>query len=44
MPVSDSSLPAAQAGTIALGGDLTVNRMGYGAMRITGQGIQGHAP
>lgn len=41
MPVSDSSLPAAQAGTIALGGDLTVNRMGYGAMRITGQGIWG---
>jgi pyridoxine 4-dehydrogenase len=34
-------LPAAQAGTITLGGDLTVNRMGYGAMRITGQGIWG---
>ncbi|MGO8757609.1 MAG: aldo/keto reductase [Terracidiphilus sp.] len=34
-------LPAAQAGTIALGGDLTVNRMGFGAMRITGQGIWG---
>jgi aryl-alcohol dehydrogenase-like predicted oxidoreductase len=33
--------PAAQAGTITLGGDLTVNRMGYGAMRITGQGIWG---
>ena len=32
--------PAAQAGTIALG-DLTVNRMGYGAMRITGEGIFG---
>ena len=31
---------AAQAGTITLG-DLTVNRMGYGAMRITGEGIFG---
>ncbi|MGO8933023.1 MAG: aldo/keto reductase [Terracidiphilus sp.] len=41
MPISASSLPAAQAGTITLGGDLTVNRMGYGAMRITGKGIWG---
>jgi aryl-alcohol dehydrogenase-like predicted oxidoreductase len=41
MPISASSLPAAQAGTITLGGDLTVNRMGYGAMRITGHGIWG---
>ncbi|GAA4420978.1 aldo/keto reductase [Nibrella viscosa] len=32
---------AAMAGTITLGGDLTVNRMGYGAMRITGEGIWG---
>jgi pyridoxine 4-dehydrogenase len=28
-------------GTFALGGDLTVNRLGYGAMRITGPGIWG---
>src|SRR5262249_57792056 len=28
-------------GTIDVGGDLTVNRMGFGAMRITGQGIWG---
>jgi len=41
VPLSVSSLPAAQAGTITLGGDLTVNRMGYGAMRITGPGIWG---
>src|ERR1700721_2585400 len=27
--------------TFALGGDLTVNRLGYGAMRITGEGIWG---
>ena len=32
--------PAAEAGTVTLG-DLTVNRMGYGAMRITGQGVWG---
>jgi pyridoxine 4-dehydrogenase len=29
------------AGTFTLGGDLTVNRLGYGAMRITGEGIWG---
>jgi aryl-alcohol dehydrogenase-like predicted oxidoreductase len=34
-------LPAAAAGTITLGGDLTVNRMGFGAMRLTGAGIWG---
>ncbi len=32
---------AAAAGTIDIGGDLTVNRLGYGAMRITGSGIWG---
>lgn len=32
---------AAQAGTITIGGDLVVNRMAYGAMRITGNGIWG---
>jgi pyridoxine 4-dehydrogenase len=32
---------AAAAGTITLGADLTVNRLGYGAMRITGKGIWG---
>ena len=32
---------AAAAGTITLGGDLTVNRMGFGAMRLTGRGIWG---
>ena len=35
---------AAAAGTIDIGGDLTVNRMGYGAMRITGSGIWGEPP
>lgn len=33
--------PAAAAGTITLGGELTVNRMGFGAMRLTGKGIWG---
>ncbi len=35
---------ATAAGTIDIGGDLTVNRMGYGAMRITGPGIWGDPP
>jgi pyridoxine 4-dehydrogenase len=34
-------LSAAAAGTFTIGGDLKVNRMGYGAMRITGPGIWG---
>ena len=34
-------LPAAAAGTFTIGGDLAVNRMGFGAMRITGPGIWG---
>ena len=29
------------SGTFTLGGDLTVNRLGLGAMRITGQGVWG---
>jgi aryl-alcohol dehydrogenase-like predicted oxidoreductase len=36
-----TTLNANAAGTITLGGDLTVNRLGYGAMRITGKGIWG---
>jgi pyridoxine 4-dehydrogenase len=32
---------AAAAGTITIGDDLTVNRMGFGAMRLTGRGIWG---
>jgi aryl-alcohol dehydrogenase-like predicted oxidoreductase len=33
--------PADAAGTLTLGGDLTVNRMGFGAMRLTGKGVWG---
>ena len=35
---------ATAAGTIDVGGDLTVNRLGFGAMRITGRGIWGIPP
>src|SRR3984885_521595 len=38
---NQQTLTAAAAGTFTIGGDLTVNRMGYGAMRITGTGIWG---
>jgi aryl-alcohol dehydrogenase-like predicted oxidoreductase len=34
--------PSAQAsGTFALGGDLPVNRLGYGSMQLTGEGVWG---
>jgi pyridoxine 4-dehydrogenase len=36
-----TTVNAAASGTFAIGGDLTVNRLGYGAMRITGEGIWG---
>jgi pyridoxine 4-dehydrogenase len=37
-------LSAAAAGPFTIGGDLTVSRMGYGAMRITGNGVWGPPP
>jgi len=37
----DAQRPAAAAGTLTIGGDLTVSRLGFGAMRITGPGIWG---
>lgn len=44
-PVSRASHPpAAAAGTLALGSELTVTRLGFGAMRITGAGIWGPPP
>jgi pyridoxine 4-dehydrogenase len=36
-----TSLLAAASGTLSLGGELTVHRLGFGAMRITGDGIWG---
>ena len=41
MTGSDS---VAAAGTIEIGGDLVVRRMGFGAMRITGSGVWGDPP
>jgi len=35
---------AAAAGTLVIGGDLPVHRLGFGAMRITGPGIWGPPP
>ena len=35
------TITAAAAGTFSIAGDLTVNRLGYGAMRITGKGVWG---
>ncbi|MGD1074336.1 MAG: aldo/keto reductase [Bryobacteraceae bacterium] len=37
----ETPISAAASGTFTIGGDLTVNRLGYGAMRITGPGIWG---
>jgi len=36
-----TTINAAASGTFAIGGDMTVNRLGYGAMRITGDGVWG---
>src|SRR5437870_7483037 len=42
IPMADLTFAtAARAGMIDLGGDLRVNRLGFGAMRITGSGIWG---
>ncbi|MHB1549758.1 MAG: aldo/keto reductase [Vulcanimicrobiaceae bacterium] len=38
---SDSTTPRTFGGEIIIGGDLTVRRLGFGAMRITGEGIWG---
>ena len=42
--MSASGATAHSSGTIGIGGDLTVHRMGFGAMRITGAGIWGDPP
>jgi len=41
MAQTDDNGVAAQSGTFTIGGDLEVNRLGFGAMRITGEGIWG---
>jgi pyridoxine 4-dehydrogenase len=39
--VTAAHRPVPASGSFALGGDLPVSRLGYGAMRITGEGIWG---
>ncbi|QDQ15717.1 aldo/keto reductase [Streptomyces spectabilis] len=41
MSTPNTSRPAAASGTFALGGDLPVHRLGYGAMQLTGPGAWG---
>lgn len=36
-----TSISAIASGTFLLGGDISINRLGFGAMRITGKGIWG---
>jgi aryl-alcohol dehydrogenase-like predicted oxidoreductase len=36
-----TTLPAAGAGSVSIGGDLTVHRLGFGAMRLAGPGVWG---
>src|SRR5438132_8053655 len=36
--------PATRSGTFAIGGDLPVRRLGFGAMRLTGPGVWGEPP
>lgn len=44
MSAGADSTPASEAGTLTLGSDLHVRRFGFGAMRITGDGIWGEPP
>ena len=39
--MTTTAVNAKASGTFTIGGDLVVNRLGYGAMRITGDGIWG---
>jgi pyridoxine 4-dehydrogenase len=39
--MTPTRLDASRSGTFLLGGDLEVNRLGFGAMRVTGRGIWG---
>jgi pyridoxine 4-dehydrogenase len=41
MTSTDNQNPAVKSGSFNIGGDLKVHRLGFGAMRITGQGIWG---
>jgi pyridoxine 4-dehydrogenase len=39
--MDEKNISASKAGTITLGGELSVHRLGFGAMRLTGEGIWG---
>jgi aryl-alcohol dehydrogenase-like predicted oxidoreductase len=39
--LNQEKFSARDAGSVSLGGELNVNRLGYGAMRLTGEGIWG---
>jgi len=39
--MNKKEISASLAGTVSLGGELSVNRLGFGAMRLTGEGIWG---
>lgn len=39
--MNNKKISASLAGTVSLGGELSVNRLGFGAMRLTGEGIWG---
>jgi pyridoxine 4-dehydrogenase len=41
MTETPTTRPADASGTFAIGGDLHVNRLGYGAMQLTGPGVWG---
>ncbi|MGC4864357.1 aldo/keto reductase [Micromonospora sp. DT53] len=41
MATNISEQPAKASGTYRIGGDVTVNRLGYGAMQLTGPGVWG---
>jgi pyridoxine 4-dehydrogenase len=41
---TQTQISARASGTFDIGGELTVNRLGFGAMRLTGDGIWGEPP
>jgi len=44
LPKLLAAVPGTRDSTFQLGGDLLVNRLGFGAMRLTGEGIWGWPP
>src|SRR5213082_2414448 len=44
IPEASMSMGMTKSKTFLLGGDLLVNRLGFGAMRLTGEGIWGWPP